>query len=419
MLSIILFFVATLWGNCSFADSATEFYFDRVKGALISSAFGDAFGMVTEKYGTKSEIFKAYGEKGITSLYQIVPCDWIYDPYSHKEAPYTTNTVFALLMYTTSLEGREYGLSVQDMTEGAAQAIVNLFGPQKYFFDNHFNFRKHPENCIKAAERLSFCLEHKKGFFASNEIMDCERTLENESSALARAWPIGLVFADDPEKAKIFVASQATLTHAHPKVLFSSIALARGMAAAIQGEPINTIVTEMIKEAEKAENSRLESDLEKADTRSVSDLLRYAYAEGKLSHGYLEQLPQGKHYGERADEALAAVIALLVKHESAPQNALFEAVNNGGKSALIASLVGAFIGAIDGYEHCAKVIGSQLDLLENIRQISEDAQQLPLILMHENGHASQHFTSSNLFSRYLVYGCLAGLGAYSIYRLLS
>lgn len=352
---------------------------DRVKGAFIASAFGDALGRFSEKN---------VQHEAITSFSQLPPCDWIYEPYKQKEAPYSTHTVLALITYNNALIAREQSLSVAEITEQTARSFTELFGADKYSIDSHFNYRKHPESYTKAAERLAQCIKFKKA-------VQCDLCLDNESSPLARAWPLGIVFADDPEKAALLASHQTTLTHAHPAVRISAMVLVYGIAAAGNGETVDQILAEMIYRADTLETRAQKSE----EHVFLVDLLRAART------GQHVYLPKDRVHS--AYETLAFVATLLVKHAENPYNALLEAANSGQQSSLNATLTGAFIGLMHGFNYVRMETGYQINFLENVQYLSEEAEKLPVFLSRENRPAAAHYSSR--VGKFLTYSCIAGL----------
>ena len=227
---------------------------DHVKGALIGSVIGDILGRLTEPLGTSSAIKLAYGSNGISSINQISPCDFMYEPFRYKSAAYSSNTVLSSLTFQAALEGRKKKLSDEELTSRIAGRMIDFFGTRKYYLDPHFSFRKHPATTLKAAERLIECMDNtKKSWWLvpkKERKKNCKLIVENESGALARAWPIGLVFADDPEKVSAFTAHQTYLTHEHPTVIAACVAFSTGIVSAFEGKEPQEVVHEMVRSSD-------------------------------------------------------------------------------------------------------------------------------------------------------------------------
>ncbi len=361
---------------------------DRVKGALIGSVFGDVLGRVTEPLGSSSNIKVKYGKEGISSFNQIDPCEWVYEPFKYKAAAYSSGTVLALLTYKATIIGRKKSYMDEEITELIACQMVDLFGSQKYVLDHHFSFRKHSQATLKAAERLADCMDrNKKQWWVKQESKkNCKLSFDNESGALARAWPIGLIFADNSERINSLTIHQTKLTHLHPIVLAASAALSVGVAASLRGVAPHQVVDEMIitaqqyeqaaqqyKQAKVTQVGLIQAEASAQNPLTTSDMLRYA------------QQVQGQEIvevfgtGHLAHEALATAAHIFLRHPDDIKSALTEAANAGGRTALIASLVGALVGARCGFGHVKDAFGEEIEMIENIeifRKAADDFSEL-------------------------------------------
>ena len=193
-----------------------------------------------------------------------------------------------------------------------------------------------------------------------------------------RAWPFGVVFADNLKMAKECAESVTMITHRHPSALAAASAVAAGIAYALQGSPVEDILNNMERAAEAYDSrERLyKPGVKKIRTRKglyfisckaisqgrmfTSDMIRYAAMKAKEGHTPVEVLGdtnkrqdnhrsyRGYLLGIEADEAVAAAVYILARHPNDLKAALAEAVNMPGNSALVASLVGALVGARTG-----------------------------------------------------------------------
>lgn len=389
---VVLFLLSLLFA--SRAEAVTEVplstaqWEDRVKGALIGSVFGDVLGRVTEPLGSSSNIKIKYGKEGISSLNQIDPCEWVYEPFKYKAAAYSSATVLALLTYKATIVGRKKSYTDEEITEQIARQMVDLFGPQKYSLDHHFSFRKHSQATLKAAEMLADCFDHdqKQWWIKQESKKNCKLSFDNESGALARAWPIGLIFADNSERIHSIAIHQTKLTHLHPTVLAASAALSVGVAASLRGIAPHQVVDEMITTAQRYEQAAqqykqakvTQVDLTQVKTSAqnpliTSDMLRYA----QRVQG--EDIVEVFGTGYLAHEALAAAAHIFLRYPDDIKSALTEAANAGGRTALIASVVGALVGARCGFEHVKDAFGTEIEMIENIeifRKAADDFSEL-------------------------------------------
>ncbi len=422
---IVVFFLLSLL-LASRAEAVTDVplstaqWEDRVKGALIGSVFGDVLGRVTEPLGSSSNIKVKYGKEGISSLNQIDPCEWVYEPFKYKAAAYSSATVLVLLTYKSAIIGRKKSYPDDEIIEQIARRMVDFFGPQKYSLDHHFSFRKHSQATLKAAEGLADCMDRnqKQWWVKQESKKNCKLLFDNESGALARAWPIGLIFADNRERINSLTINQTKLTHLHPTVLAASAALSVGVAASLHGVAPYQVVDEMITTAEQSEQAAqqykqakvsqvglIQAEVNAQNPLTTSDMLRYAQrVEGK-------DIAEVFGTGYQAHEALAAAVHIFLRHPDDIKSALTEAANAGGRTALIASLVGALVGARCGFGHVKDALGSEIRMIENIESFYEAADAFSELRNCEcNSLAQKCITGAAILG---MFG-LAGYFVYSI-----
>lgn len=406
---------------------------DHIVGSLLGSALADALGRATEPLATGSEIKRVYGQSGITSVQQMSSCDWIYEPYKNKQAPYTSNTVLARLTFDACIEGRKNDDTDEQITETIAQKIIDLFGPYKYARDNHFGFRRHSDYCMKIAEHLSHCRIFNRTplwwIIEKDNKNVCQPLAENESGALARAWPIGLIFADKRERILSLARSQTLVTHGHPSVIAASAALAIGISYALQGESADRIVAEMALVAEHYQNSeqaykpraKKVSEAELATLLRLeknhyytSDMITY-YACQARTHRDISQFlaVNSQELGVAADEMIALVAYIIVKYDDNPRQAMTAAANLGGRTSLLAALVGAFMGARHGFALLKGPYAVDIDMLENNQSFHRAADELSMVY----GKQKEHTWLSHRFLLGSLAAVLLGIGVYTYHAI--
>lgn len=419
---------------------------DRVKGALIGSVLGDVLGRATQPFVTAWHIKQRYGKEGLTSLLQISPCEWMYEPFKRKAAAYSGNTVLAFLTYDVCLQGRKKRHGDHEIVAMTAPMLVDLFGPEKYALDEHFSFRRYTQATLKSVEGLAGRLEQDQTIWRKERKLNRKKyhpLQENESGPLARIWPIGLVFADNSERMESLVIKQVLLTHAHPTVLAASVAITAGIAASLRGESPQQVVEHMIAAARQYEQAeqqfkpqarKLETDelLPEAiahDIMYTSDMIRYAQKvqalEPNVIFGETAKVPEnvrsqeGYLRGDFADEAVAAAAYIFLRQSDDIKSALTQAVNAGGRSALIASLVGALVGAHCGFSQLSQQYEGELELIENNERFHVAARDFMYLKNFGRGpEARQH----SFLRPFLTYSSLIGafgLTAYLMYPLIA
>ena len=428
---------------------------DRVKGALIASTIGDALGRVTRSFESTHQVQKLYGEKGLTSLTKLAQGDWIYNASNSKIALYTDNTVLALSTLEVLIEGRKRNHSPDDMSEAFARKLIDIFGPHQHLLDQHYNFRGHNSLNIHAGKRLAGLLETKKDNPWWQESQQDKKpnyfAQESDSGALMRAWPVGLIFPDSIDLVKQLVEEQTLLTHRNPIALAASVALAVGVARAAEGLAAEEVVKQMAEAADDFVTSerRFKPGVKRMYTNFndaahliaqnkmyTGDMIRYAaaMAHSKVTSEKIlgtsnkrqenDRSELGCLLGYKADDAVAAVVYIYLRHAHDLKGALIEGANAGGRTALIASLVGALVGASNGFQQLKQQgLNSELDVLENIQglyTIVGDFTALP-----EFNHASPQLPSdaleqsifTNNLLKYGLGGGILGFGAYIAYKL--
>lgn len=367
---------------------------DRIQGAIVGAALGDAFGRVTTHFDSLLEIHNAYGTQGLTSFAQFKQTDWCYDTAGKKYAPWTDNTLFANALCTILLEGRKRDLptpSFGDIT-GRSLLVLTSFGKQ----DVHDSMRNRRTETVIAAERLAKMVEHKtdSDWWVRPLATDCrnqEIAQEAGSSVLARAWPIGIVYADDPLKAREIAKTVTEVTHRHPTALAASAAIVAGLTYALRGESTEDIINRMVYAAERFDRAEkvYKRDAEKIRAQKgykpaaiscnamlTSDMIRYAASMAQVGASPVDILgdngrkrannrsSRGYLLGYQADEAVAAAVFIFVRNADNLKSALIEAAESPGQADLIAALVGALVGARIGYRGYASEMAPDVALLE-------------------------------------------------------
>jgi ADP-ribosylglycohydrolase len=145
-----------------------------------------------------------------------------------------------------------------------------------------------------------------------------------------RAYPFGLVFADDPATAEHWAVEHSYLTHGDPIALAACAAMAVGVAGALAGHEPATIAG-VATEAAGRYSTTTAQMIERAAREATS---------GVGPEVTLERL-----LGWAAHEAIAAGICVFLQHADDPAEGILEGANTPGDSDSIATLAGALIGA--------------------------------------------------------------------------
>lgn len=421
--------MATAVASTSSVFVSKEVLEDRAKGALVASALGDALGRVTEPMGGTAEIKRIFGASGLTALSEIPSCYWLYDVFKHKQAPFSTNTVQAVLAYETALQARQKNLSNEAAADLLGRKIIDTFGEHKDVLDPHYSLRNHSQQLLTMATRLAKLFEKNQTerWWDGQE----ENNALNDAEGLTRTWPLGVVFSDDIGRILSLVDYQIQLTDKDSSAKAASVALAVGIAYSLRGGAVDQVVNEMVRAAELYEHEEniLKPDAKKIasdatfsshqiakNTLYTSDMIRYAAIMAKHGHsseailGKVNEVQinnrsqEGYLLGNQADEALAAAVYIFVRHADDVMEGLAEAANAGGRTALIASLAGALLGARNGFDHVQRGCGRDMQLLEGLPHFDVLTTDVSEMYSFE-----PHRETRTGLRKYAPYGLLAGL----------
>ncbi len=153
--------------------------------------------------------------------------------------------------------------------------------------------------------------------------------------SVMRAYPFGLMFSNDIERAGFWAAEHSKLTHRDPIALAACATMAVGMVHMIEGTGLEDTISAMVEAAKRYSTTTGDMIYQAAeDARDGAD-----------PHTVLQRLQ-----GWAAHEAIAAAVYVCVRHPNDFKAAILEAANTPGDSDSIATLAGALLGARLGVE---------------------------------------------------------------------
>lgn len=284
---------------------------DRVKGCVLGAAIGDALGHPTEFVRSFEAIERRFGLGGVKGFVLY----WEED--GKRFAPYTDDTQMAELTLLTLVRAREEDWELeQAMPELARRFVEWLHAPQ--------GGHRAPGNSCQAGCRA---LE------AGEAWAEAGGEQAGGCGSVMRAYPAGLVFFDDAEKAETWAVAQSKLTHRAPIAFAACAALARATALCFAGADPARVLEAMIQGAARYDEG----------TAAMIDAAIRDAQSGVEPTVVLQRLQ-----GWAAHECIAAAAYVYARHHASFSSAVLEAANTPGDSDSIATLVGGLIGAALG-----------------------------------------------------------------------
>jgi len=306
--------------------------------AILASAIGDAMGAPIEQLNIAKKDFKKVYPDGIAQVADLKPTDWMQTT-AGKVIPYTDDTAMALDTLGALL-------MAQDRYESLPATMAYI--TNKYIESMHKedgwaasfrlpgvstlkNIRKAEENRAnnKSSERVWYNpLTWGK---ASTEWWQAGGSDDGGCGSVMRAYPFGIIFADDPQKAALWAVEHSKITHGAPIALAACSAMATGVAYALQGKDPLFIANAMEKAARVYDGKT---------ANMIAQARAYAQMESVTSEQVFKQWP-----GWAAHDAIASTVYVFLKHSDDVQKSLILGANMHGDSDSIASMAGALVGA--------------------------------------------------------------------------
>lgn len=283
---------------------------ERICGAVLAAAIGDALGHPTE-FLSMDAIRRRFGPRGVTGfeLYRS-------DPDGRRFAPFTDDTQMAELVLEALLETRELGDLDRTMVLMGEKFVEWARSPR--------GGHRAPGNaCLAGCRELARGVSWREAGAAD----------AGGCGSVMRAYPFGLVFADDRERAETWAVAHSRLTHGHPMALAACAAIAVGVAYVMASADVAGVTGAM------------EAAARRYDAKTAHEIAA-AVAEARSGIGPERTLDRNR--GWRADEAVAAAAYLFARHPDDPRRALLEGANTPGDSDSIATLAGALVGGRTG-----------------------------------------------------------------------
>lgn len=331
---------------------------DRIRGAMIGCAAGDALGYPVEAL-SEAAIVERYSLRGITD----------YDLDENGTARITADTQLMLLSANGILFAR---------TRGALRGIM---APVYQYFDAFYMDWYRLQTTERASRsRVGWISAYPSlsaqrapsptstRVFSSKKFGSMDEPVNDSkgSGCLLRTFPIGLSYFRDPAHVLDLAANTAALTHGHELAWMSSAALALIVSHIIHTElPITEAVNKTLPVLhETFPDSR----------KTVNELSRTIRSAVSLASSASSDLDAIHALGQGwvADEALAIGILCALRHENDIAGAMTFAANHGGDSNNTAAIAGTLVGARIGFSAIPDRFVDRLELVDVILELADD-----------------------------------------------
>ncbi len=281
----------------------------RVAAAVLGGAIGDAMGHPTE-FLSVDAIHRRFGPAGVAGF------ELYWDAGGRRFAPYTDDTQMAECVLRGLLDDRH---DLDRCMAGMARRFVDWsHAPQ--------GGHRAPGNAC-----LSGCRQLERGV----PWAEAGGPTAGGCGSVMRAYPFGLVFADDPPRAEAWAVAHSKLTHRDPIALAAAAAMAVGVAAVLAGRPVPAVTSEMVAAACRY-------------SPATAGMMCDAIADARDGVGPDVTLDRLRAWA--AHEAIAAAVYLFERHPDDPRAAILEGANTPGDSDSIATLAGTLVAARCGLD---------------------------------------------------------------------
>lgn len=280
---------------------------DRVAGAVLGAAIGDAMGHPTE-FLSMAQIHSRFGPDGVRGF----ALWWTRD--GQRFAPYTDDTQMAEIVLRSLIDGRIAGQDLEATMRRIAEGFVG--------------WMRAPQGGHRAPGNA--CLAGCRALEAGAHWREAGGAKAGGCGSVMRAFPFGLVFADDVERAEHWAVAHSSLTHRDPIALAACAAMAVGTRGALLRTEVPKLLAEMVQAAGRW-------------SAPTAAMMQQAWDEAR--DGTPPSVTLDRLRAWAAHEAIAAAVYLFARHPDDPRAAILEGANTPGDSDSIATLAGALVGA--------------------------------------------------------------------------
>jgi len=283
----------------------------RIAAATLGAAIGDAMGHPTEFIGSFAEIRSRYGPHGVTGFELY----WTRD--GQRFAPYTDDTQMAEIVLRSLLWSR--------------REHADLDPTMRMMADGFVCWAEDPQGGHRAPGGA--CLAGCRALAQGEHWSRAGGPTAGGCGSVMRAYPFGLVLADDLDRAESWAIAHSRLTHNDPIALAASAAMAVGVARILRDDPLEVVLSEMVAAAAR-------------QSAKTAEMMHLAVDDART--GVEPEVTLDRLRGWAAHEAIAAAVYILARHPDDPRAAILEGANTPGDSDSLATLAGALVGARTG-----------------------------------------------------------------------
>jgi ADP-ribosylglycohydrolase len=309
-------------------------------GAVLGAAIGDAMGHPTE-FLSMSSIEQKWGPGGVKNF------ELYWDRDGKRFAPYTDDTQMAECVLSALLDSPDRNSLDATMTRMAGLFIA---------------WSDHPQGGHRAPGNA--CLAGCRALAGGAHWSTAGGPTAGGCGSVMRAYPFGLVFADDLARAERWAVAHSKLTHRDPIALAASAAMAVGMALVMRGATVREVTSTMVAAACRY-------------SAPTAAMMCEAIDEARAGVGPEVTLDRLRAWA--AHEAIASAVYIFERHPDDVRAAILEGANTPGDSDSIATLAGALVGGRVGAGNLP------IEWVRDVERGSELAQLALRIHEEENG----------------------------------
>ncbi len=302
----------------------------RILGCVLGGAIGDAMGHPTE-FLSMQAIHQRFGPRGVTQF------ELYWSREGRRFAPYTDDTQMAECVLRALLDERD-----------------DLDRCMMHMAQRFIEWSRSPQGGHRAPGNA--CLSGCRALASGAHWSQAGGPTAGGCGSVMRAYPFGLVFADDLEKCETWAVAHSRLTHRDPIALAASAAMAVGVARILRGDSVEMVTSEMVAAACR---------------HSAKTAAMMARAIDEARSGVGPEVTLERLQSWAAHEAIAAAVYLFERHPDDPRAAILAGANTPGDSDSIATLAGSLVGARCGIDAIPQDWVREVERSEDLLALAE------------------------------------------------